>query len=183
MSDEPKLKVLARGSASVPHYEAAPAIHGGAPPRRVSHVHEPFFGARYIDSDGHTRHHGAWVKRVGEVREVPNTREYAQHLREGDMWPADDATAQVIGFPFSLKGEQLEKALAGTGTVLHHNWRELALRAVSENTSLYEQIAKARDEEHGDEAVAAHKAAVEETRESSKPKPGEQLAKPKGAIV
>lgn len=172
---DPKLRVLARGTAMVQHYEAAPAQHGQAPQRRISHHHDPNVGPRYLTREGPLgdelveRRHGAWIKKVGDVQEVPFTAEYFRHLRDGDLYPADDETASTIGFPFTLRGKQLVEAIDHNR--IPHQWRAAALKARDEKTQVWDQVKAERDEEHGEVAVAEHKAAVAELRQEQHPEP------------
>jgi hypothetical protein len=38
-----------------------------------------------------------------DVFELPNRGEYLRHLRDKDLWPADEATASLAGVPFDPK--------------------------------------------------------------------------------
>lgn len=118
MSDQKMLRFLARGTALVPHYEAQEAgqrrFHGWK--------HDATQGPSYIDPETkQSRNHGAFTKRVGieNVIAVPTTSrfrsEYVRHLREGDLWPADEFTAQQAGVPFdpSFGGEHDASAPQG----------------------------------------------------------------------
>lgn len=91
-----KLRVLAKGSAQVPNYEAAAAGQNG----RITHACLPL-GPEFFDDEAKvTRRHAAFVKYVGKVIEVPDRAEYRRHLRDGDLYPADIETAQAAGVPF-----------------------------------------------------------------------------------
>lgn len=96
---EPMLRFLSKGTAFVQHYGAMKAgqrrFHGWE--------HKPNIGAEYEDG-GEKRRHGAFAKRLGHIIEVPmsdpHVTEYIRHLRDGDLWPADEYTAQFSGRPF-----------------------------------------------------------------------------------
>lgn len=79
-----KLKVLARGTASVPHLEAMDA---GV--RR-------FVGRRLDMAVGVD---GGFVP-LDEPEEVADRAEYRQHIKECDLWAADEATAAVCNVKF-----------------------------------------------------------------------------------
>ncbi len=93
---EEKLRVLPKGTALVPNYEHQ---EGG---RRSFHgwKHDATMGPAFVDENKVQHHHGAWVKGVGEVLEVPMRGEYIRHLRDGDLWPADVETARAAGVAF-----------------------------------------------------------------------------------
>jgi hypothetical protein len=108
-----KLRFLARGTGMTPDYESQRAgvrrFHG--------YKHDPKLGPKYEVRDergvptGAIANHGAFVKQLGEVVEVPwhspHKAEYLRHLRAGDLWAADEFTAQQAGVPFdpSFGGE------------------------------------------------------------------------------
>lgn len=101
-----KLRFLAKGTGMVPDYESQRAgvrrFHG--------YRHDPTLGPKYQVLDergqatGMTANHGAFVKQLGEVVEVPfqsqHRAEYLRHLRDGDLWPADEFTASQCGVKF-----------------------------------------------------------------------------------
>lgn len=78
------LKVLAKGSAMVSHLETLAA--GGR--RYVGRKHDPSLGVN-----------GGWVP-VDEPELVADVAEYRKHVAEGDLWPADEATAARCGVKF-----------------------------------------------------------------------------------
>lgn len=94
------LRFLPRGTALVPHYEQQEAG------RRRFHgwKHDPTQGPSYLDPQTkQPRHHGAYVKQSDVIAVPLSSRylaEYLRHLREGDLWPADEATAQRAGVRF-----------------------------------------------------------------------------------
>jgi hypothetical protein len=158
-------------------YDAPSPVHGGQPQRRVTHTHEPNAGGRFVDDLGQERRHGAWLKKVGEVVELPLLGDYIRDIRNGDLFPADEATAAVVGFPFGLAGEQLQKAV--DGYAVPHRWRDIAVEALKNKRSFYEEMKAEIDAEHGDEALAEHTKAVAALRGE---KPSE-VTKPKAVIV
>jgi hypothetical protein len=89
------LRVRRKGTAMVPHYEAHPMV------RR-------FHGWKFDDSLGEEFEHPEHKQKMraggfashDEVIEVPDTVEYRRHLRDGDLWPADQATASLVGVKF-----------------------------------------------------------------------------------
>lgn len=96
MPDVTKLRVLARGTGRVPDYQAQSAgirrFHGWK--------HDPKLGPEFVDPvTKQKKNHGGYV-RQSDVVELPVTTEYIRHLRVGDLWPADEATAQLVGRPF-----------------------------------------------------------------------------------
>jgi hypothetical protein len=99
MSDD-KLRVLPRGTALVPHYGAQAAgmrkFHGWK--------HDATMGPTFIDPETkQTRHHGAFVKHIGVDKAIEidmrdeHLGEYLRHLRDGDLWAADEFTARTAG--------------------------------------------------------------------------------------
>jgi hypothetical protein len=90
------LRVLARGTAQVPNYEALDSGINA----RITHVCLPL-GPEFKDDESLTmKRHAAFVKYVGKVLTVPDRAEYRRHLRDGDLWPADQETAAACGVPF-----------------------------------------------------------------------------------
>jgi hypothetical protein len=47
-----------------------------------------------------------------EPVEIPRTHYYVERLREGALFPADEATARMAGIPFESPAKRLEKAKA-----------------------------------------------------------------------
>ena len=97
------LRVRRKGTAMVPDYEAHTHVR-----RFHGWKHDPTLGEEFVvhpgsmlpgETPGARKRHGAWVGH-DEVREVPMSAEYLRHLRDGDLWPADQATAQAAGVPF-----------------------------------------------------------------------------------
>lgn len=190
------LRVMARGNAQVMHHYAAHPVHGSAPHKRLTHQHDPNVGPRFIDDEGNERRHGAFHKSVGDVIDVPPAQHvlrptphgwdsvwedhagtYIRDIRNGDLWPADAPTAMAVGAPFNLTGSQLERELAANS--IPHAWRDLAVNAVESKCSMWEAVQKARDEEHGESAVAEHVAAMAALRGEY----GGTPTKPKAVIV
>jgi hypothetical protein len=104
------LRVLAKGSAQVPNYEA----QEGGRNARITHACLAI-GPEFHDDDSHTTlRHAAFVKHVGKVVTVPDRAEYRRHLRDGDLYPADGETAAACGVPFDpdFGGEHDEDAKA-----------------------------------------------------------------------
>jgi len=78
------LRVRARGTASVPNHEAE-----AAGVRR-------FVGRKYIEVEP-----GVWgFQPTGEVEELPYSSDYVKHVKDGELWPADKATAEACGVEF-----------------------------------------------------------------------------------
>jgi len=115
-----KLRFLAKGSAMVPHYESQ---HGGT--RRFhGWKHDATLGPKFKHLDvmgretGQTAHHGAFVKQLGQIVSVgvrsQFAAEYLRHLRDGDLWPADEFTARMakVKFDPSFGAEHGEDAQA-----------------------------------------------------------------------
>ena len=100
MAEAKKLRVLPRGAAMVPHYDHQ------ASGRRSFHgwKHDASLGPSFLDpATKQPRNHGAFVK-MPDVVEIPMTSdfvgEYVRHLRDKDLWPADEFTAQAGGVKF-----------------------------------------------------------------------------------
>lgn len=106
------LRVLAKGTAQVPNYEA----QAGGRNARVSHSTLPI-GPQFddVDQPGRKLRHAVFVKHVGRVLTVPDRAEYRRHLRDRDLWPADQETAAACGVPFdpTFGGEHTAEALEG----------------------------------------------------------------------
>jgi hypothetical protein len=114
-----KLRVLARGTASVQDFEAL----GNGGPGSVNRFHGwkwVSYGPQYMIVDdlgkptGRSTTAGHRVKQLGKVCEVPDTVEYRRALLCGDLWPADEATARAVGAKWdpSFGDEHGDKALA-----------------------------------------------------------------------
>lgn len=102
---DPPLRVLPRGTALVQDYRSlietgTNRFHGW----KWDGTLGPEF--EYKDAKGETRktRHGGRVKHVDQVVVIlpddPHRAEYLRHLRDGDLWAADEATAQAAGVPF-----------------------------------------------------------------------------------
>jgi hypothetical protein len=101
-----KLRFLAKGTAMVPHYEAQKAqvrrFHGWK--------HDATLGPQFKVKDdlgretAMTAHHGGFVKQLGQITAVGLRSEFAgeyiRHLRDGDLWPADEFTARQAGIKY-----------------------------------------------------------------------------------
>lgn len=130
-AQEPKLRVLPRGTARpgqwpsggppmVPHYET----QENARVRRFhGWKHNPTLGAEYAEVDDKGKPTGRKVKQgafVGssEVIELPMRGEYLRHLRDGDLWPADEATASICGVKFdpTFGGEHVAPVTETSGS-------------------------------------------------------------------
>ena len=101
-----KLRVMARGVAQVPNYESLDAGRNA----RVTHACLAI-GPEFKDPEtGQMQRHAAFVKHVGKVIEIPDRAEYRRHLRDGDLWPADEETACACGVEFdpNFGGEHTE---------------------------------------------------------------------------
>lgn len=110
MANPKTLRVLCRGSAMVPDYEAM----GAGARRFVGRQHDPSLGDEHVDPDTKQKaRQGGFRALVGEIVEVPDRAEYRLalrgHLNGGppDLWPADAETAQAAGVKFdpSFGGE------------------------------------------------------------------------------
>ena len=101
-----KLRVLAKGMAMVPYYESFDA---GGRRRFVGRKHDATLGAAFRDENGVEHRQGGFPPSHSPVQphEVDDRAEYRQHVREGDLWPADEATAAACGVRFdpSFGGE------------------------------------------------------------------------------
>jgi len=99
----PELRVLARGSAMVPDYGAL-ANPAGAMRRFHGRRLRRDVGPTFKDEKGEVRHHGGFEKVVDHVVTIaPNSEHYAEyirHLRDGDLWAADQVTADAAGVLF-----------------------------------------------------------------------------------
>lgn len=115
---QPPLKFLPRGTGMVTDYGQMRAgvrrFHG--------FKHDPTLGPKLplVDDKGvptgAVGNHGAFVKQLGEVVTVPfedqHRGEYIRAMRDGDLWPADEYTAQLAGVAFdkTFGGEHDDKA-------------------------------------------------------------------------
>jgi hypothetical protein len=103
-----KLRVLARGTASVQDYEAL----GSGGPGSVNRFHgwklAPI-GPQFHVLDELGKPTGRIdnlchrVKQLGRIVEVSDRAEYRRALRDHDLWPADEATANAVGVKFDPK--------------------------------------------------------------------------------
>lgn len=106
-----KLRVLPRGTARVQNYGA---LLGAG----VNHFHgwtlDRTIGKPFNDPDTkQPRRHAVYLKNLGieSVVEISledeHLGEYIKHLRDGDLWPADAASAAIAGVKFdpSFGGE------------------------------------------------------------------------------
>lgn len=101
MPDPKTLRVLPRGSAMVPNYEAQENTYGSVR-SFIGRPHDPTAGDEYTDPDTkQKKRQGAFVATPGAVVEVPNRAEYRLHVgRHADLWAADEATAAACGVAF-----------------------------------------------------------------------------------
>lgn len=119
VAPEPTLRVLPRGRAMVSHYGAL-TQQTGASRRFLGWKHRADLGHESVDetSKAVTRG-GAFVRcavdsKSGEesdsfssldhahavTADDPHRTEYLRHLRDGDLWAADEATAAAARVPF-----------------------------------------------------------------------------------
>lgn len=118
--DQQKLRFLAKGTAMVPHYEA----QKGGTRRFHGWKHDATLGPKFEKLDdlgrgtGMHAHHGAFVKQHGQVIAVGVRSEFAgeylRHLRDGDLWPADEFTARMgrVKYDPTFGGDHSEDAKA-----------------------------------------------------------------------
>lgn len=93
----PKATLLVRrkGTAMVPHYEAHPQVR-----RFHGWKFDPTLGEEFDHPEHKQRMRmGGFAGHDNDI-EVPDTVEYRRHLKDGDLWPANQATAQAVGLPF-----------------------------------------------------------------------------------
>jgi hypothetical protein len=114
---EPKtLRVLVRGAAMVPDYEALENPYGSTR-KFIGRAHDKTLGEEFVDPETKQKgRQGGFVALIGEVVEVPNRVEYRLHVqRHQDLWAADEATAQACGVAFdpSFGGEHPPAAAKG----------------------------------------------------------------------
>jgi hypothetical protein len=96
------LRVLPRGLALVQDYRA---LQDTATSRFHGWTWDGKLGPDFVDpTDGQTKNHGGRVKKVDEVVVIaaddPHRTEYLKHLRDGDLWAADEASARASGVTF-----------------------------------------------------------------------------------
>lgn len=111
------LRVLARGTALVPNYELASAEKRNG---FIGWSCQPI-GPEFVDPETkQTRRHAGFVKRIGHVVEVPARAEYLRELRDGCLWPADQATARLANVQFdpAYGGEHTEEEKSTQATAL-----------------------------------------------------------------
>lgn len=106
MPHNPRLRVLPRGTGMVQNYETMGVVrqyHGWSHDSTLGE-HEPILDDKTGKPTGKTRPQGGFVKLEASlpehVIELPWTTEYVRALRDGSLWPADQATAQAVGVPF-----------------------------------------------------------------------------------
>lgn len=100
-----KLRVLPRGTAMVPDYERHATIrrfHGWKHTKEIGDEVEVKKDLRTgevakVRPDGFVKQ---LAKSQEHVIDVPHTVEYLRHLRDGDLWPADQETAKLAGVAF-----------------------------------------------------------------------------------
>lgn len=114
------LRFLAKGAGMTPNYAAQAGgircFHG----YKFDSTLGPKVAMRdeFGRSTAEVRNHGAFVKSLGEIVTVDffdqHRGEYIRHLRDGDLWPADEYTAQLAGVAFDPKfgGEHDDAAKA-----------------------------------------------------------------------
>ena len=104
MSDDEVLRFLPRGTARVQDYRA---LMGSGMNRFHGWTLDPTLGKPFVDP--HTkqpRRHAVYLKKVGIEQAVsvstddPYYGEYIRHIRAGDLWAADLASAQMAGVKF-----------------------------------------------------------------------------------
>ena len=164
-NDQPQVLRVLAGAISpstgshpmVPHYESGSPQHGGSPQRWVTHTREVVAGPSFIDADGTQRHHGAWLARIGDPHEIPLKRmqngtlkdapyltEYKRHLRDGDLLPADEFTAQWAGLDWTKikpivdehHGEAAKDAHEADVTELRARWQGQASTPVKASRAI-----------------------------------------------
>jgi hypothetical protein len=120
----PALRVLHRGTAMVPDYRALMDTNTR---RHVGLRFDPTLGPE--DDFLHPRpdgrgydtvrgHHGGFVKMIDEPVTIPaddpHYGEYIRHLKDGDLWAADQETASAAGVAFEpdFEGEHPQSTAA-----------------------------------------------------------------------
>ena len=91
------LRVLARGRSLVPDYERAQNDKRNA---FVGWSCQAAGAEMRDEQTGQTVTQAVFVKKIGVVCEVPLRAEYLRELRDGCLWPADLATAQLANVKF-----------------------------------------------------------------------------------
>ena len=94
------LRVLPRGTGMVPVYEVQGQIR-----RFHGWKHDAALGVSVVNPTTGTRILSGGFRKLratseADVITVPNTVEYRRHLKDGDLWPADEATTREVGVPF-----------------------------------------------------------------------------------
>ena len=89
------LRVRRKGTAMVPHYETHPQVR-----RFHGWKFDPTLGEEFEHPETKSMVRAGGFGSHDDVIEVPDTVEYRRHLRDGDLWPADQDTAQAAGVPF-----------------------------------------------------------------------------------
>lgn len=87
MSTPAKLRFRARGTALVPHYE-----------REQAGI-RCFVGRKFVEVQ--PGQYG--FEPMSEAAEVPYRSEYVKHCADGDLEPADEATAKACGVEMASK--------------------------------------------------------------------------------
>jgi hypothetical protein len=118
LNQRPPLRMLVKGAAMVPDYDALVPEDASRPGLRrfVGRKFDASVGPTFDVVDpttgektGERRNRGAFVPQLGEdaVFEYPwegrHRNEYLRHLRDGDLWAADSYTASVSGAKFDPK--------------------------------------------------------------------------------
>jgi hypothetical protein len=104
-----KLRVLARGLAMVPDLER---LEAGVR-RFVGRKIDPTLGYASRDENGNVVMSGGWPPshQPGSPDEVPVRAEYVAHVKDNDLWPADEATAAACGVKFEPRfGGEYDRA-------------------------------------------------------------------------
>jgi hypothetical protein len=102
---DPPLRVLHRGTAMVSNYRA---LVEAKTRRYHGLVFDSTVGGDFLDADGKPtgQKHGGFRKLADEVVTIPADdpyrAEYIKHLKDGDLWAADQATADAAGVPFEF---------------------------------------------------------------------------------
>lgn len=96
-------KFYARGKAMVFDLEA----HDQGIRKFIGRRHDRTLGFPEYDENGNKFMTGGWPA-TETPQEVPERAEYIQACRDGDLWPADEATARACGVKFdpTLGGER-----------------------------------------------------------------------------
>lgn len=90
-----KLRVRARDSAMVPDIDAMEAHVRRFIGRRL----DSSLGIVYKDAENVERRQAVFVP-IDDAVEVPSYPEYVRSVKEGDLWAADEATANYCGVKF-----------------------------------------------------------------------------------